>query len=200
MNNKVKILLEGYAKVYDDYEDVSSSVVLIENEKHKIIVDPGFNRKNLLEALKKENLKVEDIDIVLLTHYHMDHSPLAGLFKKAIFMDNGDQYLQNGIIKRQEDGMLGDGIEIIQTPGHDQFLCSVVGDSKDMGKVVIAGDIFWLIDGEEPEKSFESLINLEDPYVKNIDDLKESRKKILKIADWIIPGHGKMFKNSKKYE
>ena len=38
MNNKVKILLEGYAKVYDDYEDVSSSVVLIENEKHKIIV------------------------------------------------------------------------------------------------------------------------------------------------------------------
>ena len=57
MNNKVKILLEGYAKVYDDYEDVSSSVVLIENEKHKIIVDPGFNRKNLLEALKKENLK-----------------------------------------------------------------------------------------------------------------------------------------------
>lgn len=193
--NKVKVLIEGYARVHDDYEDVSPSVVLIENEKHKIIVDPGFNRENLLKALKNENLKIEDIDVVLLTHYHMDHSLLAGMFEKAILLDNSDQYLQNGIIKRQEEGMLGEGIEIIQTPGHDLFHCSVVVDTEDMGKIVIAGDVFWWVDGEEPEKDFESLINLEDPYVKNEIDLKESRKKILEIADWIIPGHGKMFKN-----
>jgi len=195
--NKVKVLIEGYAKVYDDYEEVSPSVVLIENEKHKIIVDPGFNRENLLKALEKENLKVEDIDVVLLTHYHMDHSLLAGMFEKAIFLDNSDQYLQNGIIKRQEKGMLGDGIEIIQTPGHDPFHCSVIVVTEDMGKVVIAGDVFWWIDGEEPNKDFESLINFEDPYVKNEKDLKESRKKILEMADWIIPGHGKMFRNEK---
>lgn len=193
--NKVKVLIEGYAKVYDDHEDVSPSVVLIENEKHKIIVDPGFNRENLLKALEKENLKIEDIDVVLLTHYHMDHALLAGMFEKAIFMDNSDQYSQNGIIKRQEEGMLGDGIEIIQTPGHDPFHCSVVTDTEDMGKVVISGDVFWWVDGEEPEKDFESLINFEDPYVKDGIALKESRKKILEIADWIIPGHGKIFRN-----
>lgn len=195
--NKIKILIEGYAKVHDDYEDVSPSVVLIENEKHKIIVDPGFNRENLLKALEKENLKIEDIDVIFLTHYHMDHSLLAGMFEKAIFLDNSDQYLQNGIIKRQEEGMLGNGIEIIQTPGHDPFHCSVVIDTEDMGKVVISGDVFWWIDSEEPEKDFESLINLEDPYVKDEIALKESRGKILEIADWIIPGHGKMFKNLK---
>jgi len=196
--NKVKILIEGYAKVYDDYEEVSPSVILIENEKYKIIVDPGFNRENLLKALEKENLKVEDIDVVLLTHYHMDHSLLAGMFEKAIFLDNSDQYLQNGIIKRQEEGILGEGIEIIQTPGHDPFHCSVVIDTEDMGKVVIAGDVFWWVDGEEPEKDYENLMNLEDPYVKDEVALKESRKKILEIADWIIPGHGKMFKNLNK--
>jgi glyoxylase-like metal-dependent hydrolase (beta-lactamase superfamily II) len=196
--NKVKVLIEGYVKVYDDYEEVSPSVVLIENEKHKIIVDPGFNRENLLKALEKENLKIEDIDVVFLTHYHMDHSLLAGMFEKAIFLDNSDQYLQNGIIKRQEDGMLGDGIEIIQTPGHDPFHCSLVVKTEDIGIVVIAGDVFWWVDGEEPNKDFESLINLEDPYVKNENALKESREKILEIADWIIPGHGRMFKNLNK--
>jgi glyoxylase-like metal-dependent hydrolase (beta-lactamase superfamily II) len=196
--NKVKVLIEGYAKVYDDFEDVSPSVVLIENEKHKIIVDPGFNREKLLRALEKENLKTENISVVTLTHNHMDHFPLVGMFEKAIILDDSDQYSQDGIIKRQEKGMLGDGIELISTPGHDPFHCSVVVDTEDMGKVVISGDIFWWVDGEEPEKDFESLINFEDPYVKDEKVLKESREKILKIADWIIPGHGKMFKNLSK--
>jgi hypothetical protein len=40
-------------------------------------------------------------------------------------------------------------------------------------------------------------MNLKDPYVKNEKDLKESRKKVLEIADYIIPGHGKMFKVQK---
>ena len=30
-----------------------------------------------------------------------------------------------------------------------------------------------------------------------MEDLVESRKKILKMADWIIPGHGKVFKNKR---
>jgi glyoxylase-like metal-dependent hydrolase (beta-lactamase superfamily II) len=195
--NKVKVLIEGYAKVYDDYEEVSPSVVLIENEKHKIVIDPGFNRENLLKALEKEGLKTGDITVVILTHCHMDHFPLVGIFEKAIVLDNSDQYSQDGIIRRQSEGMLGEGIELISTPGHDPFHCSVLINTEDMGKVVISGDIFWWIDGEEPEKDFESLINLEDPYVKNENDLKESRKKVLEIADWIIPGHGKMFKNKK---
>ncbi|NCU31408.1 MAG: MBL fold metallo-hydrolase [Candidatus Moranbacteria bacterium] len=196
--NKVKVLIEGYAKVYDDFEDVSPSVVLIENEKQKIIIDPGFNREKLLKALEKESLKTEDITTVILTHNHMDHFPLVGMFEKAIILDNSDQYSQDGIIRRQSGGMLGKGIELISTPGHDPFHCSVVVDTEDMGKVVISEDIFWWVDGEEPEKDLESLVNLEDPYVKDENALKESRKKILAIADWIIPGHGKMFRNLNK--
>ncbi len=195
--NKVKVLLEGFAQENDGFEKVSPSVVLIETDKFKIIVDPGFNRKNLVEALKKEKIKTGDINFVMLTHCHMDHLILAGVFENAIFLDNGDQYLQNGIIKRQEENILGDGIKIIQTPGHDQFHCSIVVNTESMGKVVVAGDVFWWTEDGEPKKDFESLINLEDPYVKDEKSLKESRKKILEIADWIIPGHGKMFKNRK---
>jgi glyoxylase-like metal-dependent hydrolase (beta-lactamase superfamily II) len=40
-------------------------------------------------------------------------------------------------------------------------------------------------------------MNHRDPYVKDKEKLKESRKKILEIADYVIPGHGKMFKVEK---
>jgi len=33
--------------------------------------------------------------------------------------------------------------------------------------------------------------------IKNFTDLKNNRKLVLKMADWIIPGHGKMFKVNK---
>jgi hypothetical protein len=68
-------------------------------------------------------------------------------------------------------------------------------DAND-GKYVVAGDVFWWMEEDESEdKSYEWLINKEDPYVKSENDLIESRKKILEIADFIIPGHGNMFKN-----
>lgn len=38
-----------------------------------ILVDPGANRKKLLEALEKDGLRPEYIDMVFLTHYHLDH-------------------------------------------------------------------------------------------------------------------------------
>ena len=40
-------------------------------------------------------------------------------------------------------------------------------------------------------------MNHKDPYMKNEKQLMESRNKILEIADYIIPGHGKMFKVEK---
>lgn len=37
-----------------------------------------------------------------------------------------------------------------------------------------------------------------DPLAWNQGEIEKHRKKILEIADWIVPGHGKMFKNPKK--
>lgn len=195
--NKVKVILEGFAKVFDEHEEVSPSVVLIENDQHKIIVDPGFNKEALLYALGQEGLSTGQIDVVFLTHTHLDHSILAGIFENAVVMDNSDMFQLNGIIARQPDQPLGDGIEIIQTPGHDQFHSSLAVKTADMGTIVVAGDVFWWVDGEEPAKDRESLMSFEDPYVKDLAALTDSRQKVLAVADYVIPGHGKMFKNLK---
>ena len=54
-----------------------------------------------------------------------------------------------------------------------------------------------LCDKYEQKTDKDVLMKHEDPYVKNKEELTNSRKKVLEIADYIIPGHGKMFKFEK---
>jgi glyoxylase-like metal-dependent hydrolase (beta-lactamase superfamily II) len=194
---EVKVLVKGYAKEKDGVEFASSSVTLIQEKDLNIIVDPGMDRNLLLEALKKENLSPEKINYVILTHYHLDHTLLAGIFENARILDNGETYSWDGKIESHDNKVPGTDIEIIKTPGHDMFHCSVLVTDDKLGKVAIAGDVFWWADDEEQKVDKESLIKHEDPYVKNEKELTDSRSKILEIADYIIPGHGKIFKVKK---
>lgn len=140
---KVKILIEGYAREEDSTEFASSTTTLIQEVDLNIIVDPGMNRELLLEALRKENLSPDEINYVILTHYHLDHSLLAGVFEKAKILDDGDIYSWDGKIESHGGKVPGTDIKIIKTPGHDMFHCSVLVPTEDFGKIVIAGDIFW---------------------------------------------------------
>ncbi|OGZ26780.1 MAG: hypothetical protein A2365_01755 [Candidatus Nealsonbacteria bacterium RIFOXYB1_FULL_40_15] len=194
---KTKILVKGYAKEIDGEEHASSTATLIQENGLNIIVDPGMDRKALLEGMSKEGLATGDINFVVLTHTHLDHCLLAGIFENAKVLDNSDIFSFDGRIGEHDGRIPGTDIEIVGTPGHDQFHCSVLANTEDLGKVVIAGDIFWWSDDEEQKTDRESLINHEDPYVKDEEALKESRNKILDIADYIIPGHGEMFKVKK---
>jgi len=191
---EVKILIEGYAKEKDGAEFASSTTVLIKENGLNIIVDPGMDRKLLLANLEKENLSPNEINYVVLTHYHLDHSLLAGIFENAKILDNSDIYSFDGKIEKHNGKVPRTDIEIIKTPGHDMFHCSVLVNSGELGKTIIAGDVFWWADGEQQKTDRESLMKHEDPYMKNEAELMESRKKVLEMADWIIPGHGKMYK------
>ena len=194
---EVKVLIQGYAREEEDSEFASSTTTLIKENELNIIVDPGMNRELLLESLKKENLSPKDIKYVILTHYHLDHSLLAGIFENAKVMDNEDVYSFDGKIKGHDGKVPGTDIKIIKTPGHDMFHCSVLVKTKEFGQVAIVSDAFWWSDEEEQKTDNKSLMNHEDPYVKNKEELIKSRKKVLEIADYIIPGHGKMFKVEK---
>lgn len=194
---KVKILAKGYAREKGDSEFASSTVTLIREGGLNIIVDPGMDRRLLLEGLRKEKLSPSKINFVILTHYHLDHILLAGIFKNAKVMDNTDAWSWNGKIEPHKRKVPGTNIKIIETPGHDLFHCSVLVDTNDLGKVAILGDVFWWADDEEQKTDQKSLIKHKDIYVKNKKALFESRKKLLKIADYIIPGHGRMFEVEK---
>ena len=193
---EVKILIEGYAKELPTGWLASSACCLITTDDKKIITDPGCNRKNLFDALEKENLKPEDIDYVFLSHGHVDHILLASVFEKAKFVtyDTNLLYDQDLMLEFKKD-FFGKDIEILETPGHvTEHLSLLVNTPK--GKIAIAGDVIWWTEGEEQIVD----VNKEDdshPKELNMEKLIESRKKLLKIADFIIPGHGKLFRVSR---
>lgn len=189
---KVKVLIEGYAKEVKGGWLASSTTTLIKDSGKNILVDPGINRKLLLKKLKEEGLTPDDINFVFMTHYHPDHNLLTGIFIKAIVVDDSMFYQKDKQWDHQNI-IPGTKIKILQTPGHEKFHGSLVVPT-DKGIVVVAGDVFWWADEEEQKIDRESLLTHKDPFVKDKKALLESRKKLLEIADWIIPGHGKMFK------
>lgn len=113
------------------------------------------------------------------------------MFLEAQIIDNAGVYKGDKITSLDET-LPGTDIQVIQTPGHKEAHASLVVPT-DEGKVVIAGDVFWWPDEEKQIVDIEK----EDPYASNMEALKESRKKVLEIADFIIPGHGKIFKVDK---
>ncbi len=193
---EVKVLVKGYARKEGSVLVASPSTVLIIDNGLKIIADPGVNKTALLESLADAKLKPEDIDMVFITHYHPDHVLNVKLFPEKMVLDN------NTIYKGDEEFPFSEkipdtDITVIQTPGHAREHASLLVETTN-GKIVIAGDLWWWYDNEEQKTDYESLLSRKDPYAiaYAMDEavLKESRKKVLDIADFVIPGHGNMFK------
>lgn len=190
----IKVLVKGYAYTKNDIEHGTCNTTLLQSSKINVVVDPGMNRSALLRGLARIKLRPRDIQHVILTHTHLDHALLTGIFEKADIYDDSSVYSQKGTIKTHRGKIPGTEIKIISTPGHDQFHCSVVAKTKEHGTVVVAGDVFWWYDREKQLTDRRSLLARQDPFAKNARQLDKSRRKLLKLADYIIPGHGKIFK------
>jgi len=182
---KVKILLEGYASA-DSGGHSCSTIILVQTEKFNMIVDPGTtkNQQVLIDALAKESLAPEDVNIVYITHSHVDHYRNISMFKNAKVLDYFGWW-ESDVARDYRAGDLGSEFSLIETLGH-----SVDGTTllvkTEKGKVAICGDVFW-------KENFPK----RDPFAFDLAELGKSRKKVLKVADYIIPGHGKIFRVNK---
>ena len=176
---------EGHPELMNIIPEICGAITLLKAEKEgesNIIVDTGnFGfEQELLDALAKEGLKPEDIKYVINTHGHYDHLSNNYLFK------NADRTFGKGIwhpdksIDVYKELAEIPGVKLISTPGHVNPHISVVVKSE--GKTfVIAGDA---IQEEYIKKGLFGVPSNQD-YI-------DSAKKIVDIADVIIPGHGKI--------
>lgn len=181
---KVKVLIPGYASI-DTGGRSCSTVTLIQDKNLNIIVDPGTlpNQKILINKLKKVGLSIDDIDIVVVTHSHMDHCRNVGMFKNAKTLDHWGWW--KGDVWEEYKNPLTRDIKIIKTPGHSYDGITLIVKTN-IGTVAICGDVFW-------KKNYPK----NDPFASDKNKLKKSRQKVLKIADYIIPGHDNIYKVDK---
>ena len=121
---------------------------------------------------------------------------LAGVFGKAKFItyDTNLAY-DNDLIFPFDKHELSKDIEIIETPGHTLEHLSLLVNTPN-GRIAIAGDAIWWLQDESQVFDINQKDHSEAKGM-NMEDLVESRKKLLELADYIIPGHGKMFKVKK---
>ncbi|UCE73142.1 MAG: MBL fold metallo-hydrolase [Methanomassiliicoccales archaeon] len=168
----------------------SSTVTLVRDDKRNIIVDSGIpgERDKILKGLSKHGLSQDDIDIVINTHLHQDHMGNNALFRKAKFLAHAKEFPPRlkEVHVIEGDFELSTNIKIIETPCHTYGSISVVVDSPEKSRVyVIAGDA----------------LPIKDNYIKwvppginfNPQIALSSMKKIVDIADVIIPGHDDLF-------
>ncbi len=187
----VKIIVKGYFKWLNEERNqfkASSTVTLIKDGSVNILVDSGNHEieKKLLTALKKEGLKPSDIDYVIITHHHADHVANNHLFRNAIMTDwltsyKKDKFVVDFDILSKKKNIISPNVYIIPTPGHSDDACSVIVNTAK-GAVAVSGDLFVT---KQVEKNI---------YVSDQKEYKKNAKKVLALVDYIIPGHGVIFK------
>jgi glyoxylase-like metal-dependent hydrolase (beta-lactamase superfamily II) len=175
--------------------DARSTVTLVRNDDLNLIVDTGLSseRNSILKALNELQLNPDNIDFVINTHSHADHTGNNTIFSEATFIIHRDEFsVQNGklncIFISKEDHTIP-GITAIETPGHTHGSISLLlsGQMLDFqGTFAITGDAIPILD------NFLKWVPPGINYSTNI--ALNSMKNIIDKADYIIPGHDKPFR------
>ena len=188
--NQLDVLAIGYLVRDDDGRilKAQSTSTLIRTDDRLIVVDTSGKemRPALRIAFKQIGVFAKDVDTVVLTHHHNDHTGNIDMFPNAkVLIHSGEDRPFRGAEVVEGDVSIAKGVELRHTPGHSWDSMSVFVEGVDR-KYVIAGDA----------------IPLEDNFRKNVppalhvckDLAMKSLKTIADYADVIVPGHGGPFK------
>ncbi|MBI5449314.1 MBL fold metallo-hydrolase [Candidatus Gottesmanbacteria bacterium] len=187
----VVVLKPGYAR-WEGYasQRACGTITLIKSTKC-CMVDLGIpsDRELIIEKLKENGLKTMDIDTVILTHSDIDHIGNMNVFPDATFIGGNDVIRRDLFMEFFKDKYTVDeNIHIIHTPGHDNRCISVLVKTAK-GIVAVTGDLFEYNNDWVTTDTSEAW----EPWSQDKAMQMQSRDKIWKQADFIVPGHGDMF-------
>jgi glyoxylase-like metal-dependent hydrolase (beta-lactamase superfamily II) len=190
---QVHVLRPGYAHWEPFAKQRAGGTISLVLDDVKMIVDTGtaIDRQVILDALTQHGLRREDIEYVVCTHGHSDHIGNNNLFPHATFivgydLSRGDEYAF--IDYSQGAYRINDDIEILYTPGHTSEDISVLATTA-LGVVAIVGDLFE----NSQDMSDDSWIT----FSRDQERQSKNRDMIINLSDFIVPGHGDIFKTPK---
>jgi glyoxylase-like metal-dependent hydrolase (beta-lactamase superfamily II) len=179
---ELQVLCAGYAD-----ERVASTVVLIRDEGHAVVVDPGMvsHRSKILDPLAGLGVDPADVRDVVFSHHHPDHTVNAALFERARFHDFWAIYEDDSWTDRAADGFqLSPSVRLMATPGHSAQDITTLVETAD--GLVACTHLWWSEQGP-----------VVDPRAEDQAALERSRDKLLALEPaLIVPGHGAAFRPS----
>ena len=188
---EVKVLQPGYAERLGPTQQRADGTITLVKGPENIVVDTGgpWDRRAILRALKRAHVRPDDVSFVVCTHGHSDHTGNNNLFPNAILISSyevskGDLYTFHDFGSGQPY-KIDDSVEVIATPGHTKQDVSVIVRVSG-GIVAVVGDLFESADDLEQEELWRSSSEFPEEQERN-------RRKILAMADYIVPGHGDVF-------
>jgi len=176
---RIDVLTTGYVG-----ERVASTVVLVRDGDAVVVVDPGMvaHRGLILDPLAALGIAPEAVTDVVLSHHHPDHTMNVALFPAARVHDHQAIYQNDVWQDRPAEGFgITPAIRLLETPGHTpQDVTTLVGTEDG---IVALTHAWWSADGPA-----------EDPFAPDAAVLARARRRILAVADLVIPGHGAPFR------
>ena len=184
--NEVIQLVEGVIRREEGVVlEAHSSVTLVLCGDRRIIIDTStpWRRKAVLSGLKERGISPKDIDTVVLSHLHGDHTSNNELFPNARLMAHVDELPPRGIDPVLEDMEICEGVRLIHTPGHTRGSMSVLVQAER--RYVAAGDALPTKD------NYDKWV---PPSLNYYPELAlRSMRRIVNMADVVIPGHDAAF-------
>jgi glyoxylase-like metal-dependent hydrolase (beta-lactamase superfamily II) len=192
-NYEVNVLKPGYTKwVNSNTLHADGTITLITGPK-RILVDTGgpWDRDFLIDALRERKLRPSEIDCVICTHGHSDHTGNINLFADdatlivSYDISKGDLYTVHDFASGVPYA-IDERVQVLPTPGHSgQDVSVIVNTGSDI--VAVVGDLF------ESESDL-----MDDHLWRSVSALpseqERNRNKILGLANIIVPGHGDAFR------
>ncbi|NWR54009.1 MBLC1 protein, partial [Bucorvus abyssinicus] len=187
------VLQEGFSTPRPDGTvRADGSITLVRGGPVTALVDTGgpWNRRRLPELLAERGLSPEDVTHVVCTHGHSDHVGNINLFAGATVVVGHDVCRGDGFY--QPRAMAGGGpyvldpgyLQVVATAGHTKDHVSLVVGGTALGTAVVAGDLF---EKEEDEEEWRA-------WSQEPEEQEKSRRKVVAMADVIVPGHGPPFR------
>lgn len=131
-------------KVYQfEVGDMQNFTYLLEDEDsgEAIVIDPSWDLPDVLQTIKRNNMKVK---YIVNTHYHFDHT----IGNDYMVKSTGAKIIQHKESALKNDMKVSDGdkikfgnseVTVFHTPGHSKDSMCLVGDEK-----IFSGDTLFV--------------------------------------------------------
>ncbi len=195
-------LIKGlHAFIWRNFQVNNCNTYLITGSKN-VLIDPGLFQVfgNVRGELLSLGLRLNQIDLVLITHGHFDHlesagefegmAPIAMSFREYEFLRTSSGIfggsIEPDLFLEEGDLALGDvNLKIIPAPGHSPGSLCIYWPER---KALFSGDVV-----------FENGIGRTDLPGGDGGLLKETIERIAALEiDYLLPGHGEIVAGRKK--